>query len=88
MKLFGRQLDGFAKALLALLAVFVILGCLYGIDVTLLNHGNLPGSDGTPLVLLGIASLAATLAVAGVIVLLLVAWGVRRFYLRLRRSPH
>jgi len=85
MKLFGRKLVGFAKALVVLVAIFLISSGLCGLQMLIANRVN--GSDGTMIIMVGIAELAAMLLSAAGIVLLLIAWGLRALFVRSPRPP-
>jgi len=78
MKLFGHELVGTAKTLVILAAVFLVSSGLCGLQMIVANHSM--GGDGTWIIPMGLAELAAMLLSAGGIVLVLIAWGVRAIY--------
>jgi hypothetical protein len=78
MKLFGRELVGFAKVLVVLVAVLLVSAGLCGLQLAIGNR--LASNSDTFLMLLGIAELIAMLVSAVGIVLVLLVWGARGLY--------
>jgi hypothetical protein len=80
MRLFGRDLHGFAKILVILAAVFLVASGMCGLQMILAN--KITNGGGDILIPLGIAELAAMALSAMGIVLMLLAWIARAIYLQ------
>lgn len=80
MKLFGHELEGFAKALVVLAAVFLLSSGLCGLQWFISTGGG--RYFGAIFVPLGILELIAMLLSLAGIVLVLIAWGLRTIFLR------
>lgn len=78
MKLFGRELEGFAKALVILVAVFLVASGMCGLQWAI----SMGPQSGAMLIPLGIVELIAILLSAAGIVLVLIAWGIRALFNR------
>jgi hypothetical protein len=87
MKLFGRELQGFAKTLVVLSAIFLVASGMCGLQMFLANHAGAYSGTGAFIVPLGIAELAAMLLSAAAIVLVLIAWGGRALYDHFSSKP-
>jgi len=76
MKLFGRSLEGFAKALVILVAIFLVSGGLCGLSLGIANAGVLNGPSsiwGNLLVAAGLASGAIiVLSLLGIVIVAIV----------------
>lgn len=79
MKLFGRELTGFPKALAVLAAVLLVSTGLCGMQLIIANGTK---SSASILMPLGIAELAAILLSALGIMVVLIAWLVSALYHR------
>ena len=80
MKLFGHELEGFAKALVVLVAVFLVSSGLCGLQWFIsTGGGRYFGAISVPL---GILELIAMLGSLAGMVLVLIAWGLRALFLR------
>jgi hypothetical protein len=77
MKLFGYELEGFAKALVILVAVFLVASGLCGLQWAASRGGSRLDAVFLPL---GIVELIAILLSAVGIVLVLIAWGIRALF--------
>lgn len=75
MKLFGRELSTFAKALLVMVAVLLVSAGMCGLQTTF--DSSLPNNSHDFFFVLGLAELAAMIFSAVGIVLMLLALGVR-----------
>ena len=80
MKLFGRELEGFAKALVILVAVFLVSSGLCGLQWFISTGGG--RYFGAIFVPVGILELIAMLGSLAGIVLVLIAWGLRALFMR------
>jgi len=85
MKLFGRDLHGFAKAIVILAAVFLVASGMCGLQMILAN--KITNGGGDILIPLGIAELAAMVLSAAGIVLMILAWIARAIYRRFSGAP-
>jgi hypothetical protein len=79
MKLFGHELQGFAKALVVLVGVFLVASGLCGLQRAVSMGGSRLDTIFLPL---GIGELIAILLSAAGIVLVLIAWGIRALFNR------
>lgn len=86
MKLFGRDLHGFAKAIVILAAVFLVASGMCGLQMILANSSSMSGT-GDILIPLGIAELAAMVLSAAGIVLMILAWIARAIYRQFSGAP-
>jgi hypothetical protein len=75
MNLFGREVSGFAKALVILVAVFLVASGMCGLTLILAKTA-MNGSSGNVLLPFGVIELIAMLLSAAGIVLVLIAWGI------------
>jgi hypothetical protein len=91
MKLFGREIKGFAKVLVVLTAVLLVSSGLCGITVSLEGNGgwyNLPNSAwGNFLGFAGFTEMAAMIISGPGIVLVAIAWLVSVGYDRIAHPP-
>jgi uncharacterized membrane protein SpoIIM required for sporulation len=85
MKIFGRELVGFAKALVVLIAVLLVSAGMCGLQLAIRQGSQ--GDSGAILIPLGIVELIAMLVSAAGIVLVLLAWGTRALYRLIRDEP-
>ena len=76
MNLFGRELSGFAKALVILVAIFLVASGMCGMQMIIADRGF----AGDYLLPLGIVELIAMLLSAAGIVFVLIAWVVQSLY--------
>lgn len=83
MKLFGRKLEGYPRALAVLVAVLLIASGLCGVQW--LSIGSQRGSD--ILIPLGVLELIAMLLSATGIVIVLVLWAASALYARFAKPP-
>jgi hypothetical protein len=75
MNLFGREVSGFAKVMVILVAVFLVASGLCGMQLILANT-SMKGGSGDLFLPLGVVELIAMLLSAAGIVLVLIAWGI------------
>jgi hypothetical protein len=83
MKLFGRELVGYAKTLVVLIAIFLVSSGLCALQWNVSMGGGSMGAGGNAgavLIPLGIVELLAMLVSAVGIVLVLLAWGARALF--------
>jgi hypothetical protein len=80
MKLFGHEIAGFAKALVILVAVFLVASGLCGLEWVFAAHSQ---GDGAFLLPLGMIELAAMAISAVGIVVVLVLWTGSSLYRRI-----
>jgi hypothetical protein len=78
MKIFGRELVGFAKALVVLIAVLLVAAGMCGLQLAIGNGSS--GNSDAVFEPLGILELIAMLVSAVGIVVVLLAWGARGLY--------
>lgn len=76
MRLFGREVSGFAKALVILAAVFLVASGMCGMQMVFANGGF----RGDFLLPMGILELIAMLVSAAGIVLVLIVWFIQSLY--------
>ena len=84
MKLFGREIEGYGKALLVLAAIFLVSSGLCGVTVSMEGKGgflNLPNNAwGQFLGIAGLVEFGAMIISGGGIVLVAIAWMVTVVY--------
>jgi hypothetical protein len=90
MRLFGREIDSYPKALVALVAVFLASSGLCGVQWAI--AGSLRGRGIGPLapfiIFLGVVELAAmALSAIGILVLLMI-WPISIMYNRFAKPPN
>ena len=78
MKLIGRDLSGFAKTLVVLVAVLLVSAGLCGLQMTFAN--TIYNDRSGLLMFAGLLELAAMILSAVGIVLLMILWGARALY--------
>jgi len=86
MRIFGREVEGYPKVLLVLVAVLLVSSGLCGLQLAFANIGG-NGSDGTILFPLGIVELIVMLLSAGGIVVVLLLWVATALYRRFANPP-
>ena len=84
MKLFGREVEGFPKALVVLAAVLLVSSGLCGLQWAISMGSQ---RDASGLIPLGILELVAIFVSAAGIVVVLLLWAVSAVYARFGKTP-
>ena len=85
MKLFGRELEGYARTLVILVAVLLVSSGLCGLQWAM--QDKFANGLGWVLIPLGVVELIAMVLSAGGIVVVLLLWIGAVFYARFGRAP-
>jgi hypothetical protein len=82
MKLFGHEVEGYAKTLVILVAVLLVSSGLCGLQLIILRHGSAISRPDGLFISLGILELIAIFTSAGGVVVVLILWCAQALYSR------
>jgi len=87
MKLFGHEVQGYAKTLVILVAVLLVSSGLCGLQFVISSNVSAVSRPDGLLISLGIMELIAMFVSAGGVVVVLILWGTQALYARFVESP-